>query len=137
MPIFDQVETYSVYVAQNDLGHDRVITLKLQSGGTARIEFSPLLPDDWLQFVGSVTNLVMTADEFDNVYHLLQTEAPVFFTALNLEGFRVGAVHTELDLDAGEPPGEGDEDPQSLEAMIRLARRQAETSAPSTPDAPA
>jgi hypothetical protein len=36
----------------------------------------------------------------------------------------VGAVHTELDLSAGEIPGEGDEDPQSLEALIRLAKRQ-------------
>jgi hypothetical protein len=31
-------------------------------------------------------------------------------------------VHTALDLSAGEPPGEGDQDPQSLEALIRRAR---------------
>ena len=34
----------------------------------------------------------------------------MFFTALNLFGLQVGAVHTELDLSAGETPGEGDED---------------------------
>jgi hypothetical protein len=133
MPIFDKIETYSVYVAQNDLGHNRVLRLKLQSGETARIEFAQVVPDDWLQFVGSATNLTMAADEFDQVYHLVQSEAPVFFTALNLAGLRVGAVHTELDLDAGEPPGEGDEDPQSLEAVIRLARKQADSSAEATP----
>src|SRR5438105_2409784 len=110
MAIFDQIETYSVYVAQSDLGHNRVLRLRLQSGGSARIEFTEPLPDDWLQFVGSDTNLYMVSDEFDQVYHLLQTEAPVFFTALDLGGLRVGAVHTELDLDAGEPPGEGQED---------------------------
>ena len=133
MPIFDKVETYSVYLAQNDLGHNRVINLKLESGETARIEFVRVLPPDWLQFVGSTTNLFMNVDEFDAVYHLLQTEAPVFFTALALgTNLRVGAVHTELDLSIGEPPGEGDEDPQSLEAMIRLARKQADAAATST-----
>ena len=64
----------------------------------------------------------MTRNQFEDVYHLLQSERPVFFTALNLLGFQVGAVHTELDLAAGEPPGEGDADPQSFEALVRLAR---------------
>ena len=32
------------------------------------------------------------------------------FTALSFFGLDVGAVHTELDLSKGEPPGEGDED---------------------------
>ena len=41
-------------------------------------------------------------------------------------GLNVGAVHTELDLSAGEHPGEGDEDPQSLEALIRRAQRSSE-----------
>jgi hypothetical protein len=127
MPIFDQIETYSVYVARNDLGHNRVINLKLQSGETARIEFPEVVPDDWLEFVGSATNLYMAVDEFDNVYRLLRDETPVFFTALNLAGLRVGAVHTQLDLDAGEVPGE-DEDAQSLEAMIRRAMREGEAS---------
>ena len=71
----------------------------------------------------------MTADQFDSVYHVLQTESPVFFTALNLLGLQIGAVHTELDLAAGEPPGEGETDPQSLEAPILLAQRQEGASA--------
>ena len=133
MPLFDKIETYSVYLAQNDLGHNRVVNLKLESGETARIEFVKVLPPDWLQFDGSTTNLFMKVDEFDAAYHLLQTEAPVFFTALALGGdLRVGAVHTELDLSVGERPGEGDEDAQSLEAMIRLARKQADAVATST-----
>jgi hypothetical protein len=37
----------------------------------------------------------------------------------------IGDGHDERDdLSAGETPGEGDEDPQSLEALIRLAKRQ-------------
>ena len=63
----------------------------------------------------------MTEDQFTDVYHLLQSESPVFFTALDFLGLQVGAVHTELDLSAGEPPGEGDQDPQSL-TLIRRAR---------------
>jgi hypothetical protein len=31
-------------------------------------------------------------------------------------------VHTELDLSAGEPTGEGDQDPQTLEELVRRAR---------------
>jgi hypothetical protein len=127
MPIADQIETYSVYVARNDLGHNRVINLKLQSGETARIEFPEVVPADWLQFVGSATNLYMAVDEFDDVYRLLRDESPVFFTALDLFGLRVGAVHTDLDLDAGEIPGQEDEESQTLEAMIRRARMQAGT----------
>jgi hypothetical protein len=66
----------------------------------------------------------MTEDQFADTYHLIQSESPVFFTALNLSGLRVGAVHTELDLSAGETPGEGDHDPQSFEALLRRATQQ-------------
>jgi hypothetical protein len=126
MPIAEKVETYSVYVSQNNyLPSTRVIRLALESGGTVYIGFPPVLPPVWLEFAGDSTTLYMTADEYDDVYHVLQTEAPVFFTAISLFGLQVGAVHTELDLSAGEPPGEGDHDPQSLEALIRLAQAQA------------
>jgi hypothetical protein len=124
MAIADKVETYSVSVMENDyLAYARVIRLSLESGGTAFIAFPPERPPNWLQFAGDSTVLYMTEDKFDEVYHLVQSEAPVFFTALSFFGFNVGAVHTELDLSAGEHPGEGDEDPQSLEALIRLAQR--------------
>jgi len=123
MPIEDKVETYSVRLAQdNFLNVFRSIRLSLESGGTAFITFPKVRPVNFLEFVGSATNLSMTEDQFTDVYHLLQSESPVFFTALNFLGLQVGAVHTELDLSAGETPGEGDQDPQSLEALIRRAR---------------
>lgn len=125
MPIADKVITYSVSVNQNNFqSHFRKIRLSFESGGTAYIAFPKERPTDWLQVVGSATNPYVTEDEFADVYHLIQSESPVFFTALDLFGFAVGAVHTELDLSAGEIPGEGDEDAQSLEALIRLAKRQ-------------
>ena len=124
MPLFDPIETYSVFVAENDLGNERVIDVKLQSGHTAHITFVPVLPADWLQFVNGDTDLWMTSDKFDQVYHLIQTETPVFFTALAFLGLRVGAVHNQLDLSVGEEPGEvgGTEDPQTLAELINAAR---------------
>jgi hypothetical protein len=123
MAIEDKVESYSVHLAQNNFQpFDRSIRLRLESGGTAFIAFPEQRPADFLQFVGSSTNLFMTREQFDDVYRVLRSESPVFFTAIDLLGFKVGAVHTELDLGAGEPPGEGDADPQSLEALVRLAR---------------
>jgi hypothetical protein len=126
MAIEDKIESYSVHVAQNNFqSFNRSIRLRLESGGTAFIAFPEVRPADFLQFNGPSTNLFMTREQFDDVYRLLQTENPVFFTALDLLGFKVGAVHTKLDLSLGEPPGEGEADPQSLEDVVRLAREDA------------
>ena len=124
MPIFDKITTYSVSVFRSSLqSATRQVRLRLESGGNASISFVPTLPADFLQFSGANTSLFMTTDQFDDVQRLLLSESPAFFTALNLFGIRIGSVHTELDLVAGETPGEGDQDPQSLEALVRQARR--------------
>lgn len=123
MPIMEKVETYSAYVAQtNYLGWDRVIHLRLASGDTAYLGFPHVRPQGWLQFGPGYTNVLMTVDQYDDVYHLLQSERPVFFTAFTFQGLQVGAVHTELDLTVGEHPGDGEADSQSLPALIRRAR---------------
>ena len=125
MPIFDKITKYSVSVFRSNLqSSTRQVRLTLESGSTASISFTETLPNNFLQFSGSATSLFMTTDQFTDVYHVLQTESPVFFTALDLFGIRMGSVHTELDLSSGETPGEGDQDPQSLEALIRRARRE-------------
>jgi hypothetical protein len=126
MPIMEKVETYSVYLGQNNfLSYDRSIRLKLETGDTAFIGFPKMQPPDWIEFGPGFTNVYMPVSEYADIYHLLQSEAPVFFTAIDLAGFAVAAVHTELDLSAGEPPGEGEADVQSLEALIRRAQQQA------------
>jgi len=126
MPLADKVLKYSVYVAHNDfVDFQREIGLRLESGATATLVFPQVPPSDWLQFSGANTTLYMAQDEFADVYHLLQTENPVFFTALNLWGIRVGAVHTELDLSAGEVPGQDQERvPRTIREMIRRAGRE-------------
>lgn len=127
MPINDRIVKYSASVfrrnfAVEDQNATRQIRLVLESGGTASISFGEPLPDDFVQFFGPATSLFMTTDQFADVYRMLQSEAPVFFTALNL-GPKAGSVHTEpLGIDAGEPPGEGDQDADSLEALVRRAR---------------
>lgn len=126
MAIEDKIETYSVHISQNNfVNYFRSIRLSLESGGTAFIAFPKVRPANWLQLNGASTNLFMTEDQFDDVYRVLQTESPVFFTALNLFGLQIGAVHTELDLSVGEPPGEGETDVQSLEALVRRAKSEA------------
>ena len=124
MAIAERITSYSARVIQtNYLSYTRLITMKLESGTTVFIGFPEVRPTDWLQFTPSAITIYMTAAEYDDVYHILQTEKPVFCTALDLFGLQVGAVHTELDLSIGEPTGEGYQD-QSLEALIVRAQNQ-------------
>jgi hypothetical protein len=126
MPLFDKITTYSARVGRSDVTDaGRSLGLTLESGGTAFIGFPSVPPADWLQFSGSFTLVFLQAEEYEHVYHLLQTEDPVFFTALNLFGLRAASVHTELDLTRGEPTGEGYDD-ASLEALIVRAQNEAD-----------
>jgi hypothetical protein len=120
MPIAEKINKYSVSVFQTNLQTaTRQIRLNLELGGTASISFQETLPSTFVEFSGSATRLFMTTEQFTDVYHVLQTENPAFFTALNLFGLQIGSVHTELNLSLGETPGEGPQDLQSLEALIR------------------
>jgi hypothetical protein len=74
-PLSDKINSYSVYVAQSSVvNYSRSMRLSLESGGTAFIAFPKVRPTDWLQFNESGTILYMTADEFADVYRLVQTE---------------------------------------------------------------
>jgi hypothetical protein len=127
MAIAERVISYNARVIQtNFLPYTRVVGLKLESGTTVFIGFVAVRPIDWLQFGTGTITISMTLDQYDDVYHLLQTEDPAFCTAIDLFGLQVGAVHTELDLTIGEPTGEGYQD-GSLEALIVRARHAAET----------
>src|SRR5580765_2198270 len=126
MAIAERITSYNVRVTQtNFLPYTRVVQLELESGTTVFIGFVAVRPIDWLLFGTGTITIYMTTDQYDDVYHLLQTEDPVFCTAIDLFGLQVGAVHTELDLSMGEPTGEGYQD-GSLEALIVRARHAAE-----------
>jgi hypothetical protein len=127
MAIAEPIIGHSVWVGQTDyLGYARSVTLKLQSGTTVYIGFPETRPADWLQFGTGTITLYLTADEYNDVYHILQTEDPAFCTALDLFGLQVGAVHTELDLTLGETTSAGYND-QSLEALVVRARQADQT----------
>jgi len=122
MPIMEKVEKYSVYVGRTTFeANARTLELQLESSGPATVYFTDAPPADWLQFVDGSTLLYLPAADFAHVYHLLQSESPAFFTGIDLFGIMAGAVHTELDLSAGQTPGEDDAHPQSLQALIRRA----------------
>jgi hypothetical protein len=124
MAIMEPITSYNVRVDQSNLTEaTREAQLKLESGSTVSIFFAPVRPSTWLSFPApSVIEIWMTEDQFGDVHRILQTEKPVFCTALDLFGLQVGAVHTELDLSVGEPTGEGYRD-RSLEALIVRAQR--------------
>ena len=125
MPIAE-ITSYTSWVAQTSyLGYTRVITLKLESGTIVYIGFPQHRPADWLQFPAPGTvSLYLTAGQYDDVYHIRQTEDPAFCTAIDgsVLGLQVGAVHTQLDLSIGGPTGEGYHD-HSLEALVIRARK--------------
>lgn len=124
MAIAERITSYSAWVGQTSyLPWTRTLRLGLETGTTAYIGFPNTRPTTWLTFGPGWVDAAMTADQYDDVHHLLQTEDPVFLTALDALGFQVAAVHTELDLSLGEPTGEGYRD-DSLEALVVRARRE-------------
>jgi hypothetical protein len=117
------VTSDNVRVTQSNLtAATREIQLKLEFGSTVSIFFAPVRPSVWLSFPApKVIEIWMTQDQFVDVHRVLQTEDPVYCTALDLFGLQVGSVHTQLDLSLGEPTGEGYRD-GSLEALVVRAR---------------
>jgi len=130
MTVDDKITRYSVAVFHGNVTGDisRQIRLDLESGQTATISFIGTLPADWLQFFHDATSLYLTADQFTDVYHLLQTSSPAYFTALEFEGAMVGSVHTDFGpgVRGGVATGVGapgvSRDPNSLYALIQRAR---------------
>jgi hypothetical protein len=72
MALAEPITSHTVWVAQTSyLGYTRTITLKLESGTTVYIGFPEDRPDDWLQFSPGAVTIYMTADQYDDVYHIL------------------------------------------------------------------
>ena len=103
MPINEPVASYAVSIVKNDVVnfHYR-IDLTLTSGGKVDILFPVVPPDDFLSFNGAQVTVFMAETEYTRVYHMLQTEDPVFFTALSLVGLPTVRLGT-----GPEPLGEG------------------------------
>jgi hypothetical protein len=116
----ERITTYTARVIQtNYLDFTRLLIVELEFGGRVDFRFTDVVPADWLRIDQNAVYLA--SDRYKDVYHLLQTESPVFCTAGNFFGLEIGSVHTELDLTKGEPTGEGYDD-RSLEAIVVRAR---------------
>lgn len=77
-----EVVDYAVDVFQaSTLTYDRQLTLSLQNGHTAVVRFPATPPTDYVSVGGTFHQVQVAAHRFDELYHLLQTEKPVFFSA--------------------------------------------------------
>lgn len=77
-----EVADYRVDIFESSTSsHDRSIRLSLTNGHTVKIEFPGSAPTDNVSIGVNFHQVQMDAHKFDEVYHLLQTEKPVYFTA--------------------------------------------------------
>jgi hypothetical protein len=121
MALAERITSYTARVIQtNYLDFTRLLILRLESGSRVDFRFADSVPPDWVR-VSPILAVYLTSDRYRDVYHLLQTEDPVFCTGGIFFGLEIGSVHTELDLSRGEPTGEGYDD-ASLEALVVRAR---------------
>ena len=79
MAIAEAIISYNSRVFQSNFqDYSRLILLDLESGTRVFIAFPETRPDAWLTFTPGAITIFMTADQYEQVYHLLQTEKPVF-----------------------------------------------------------
>lgn len=77
-----EVTSYEVDVfAASTLNYDRSIRLELAGGDSVSVRFPGSPPSDYVTIGSSFHQVQLAAHKFDEVYHLLQTEKPVYFTA--------------------------------------------------------
>lgn len=127
MAISERVTNYSVAQLKNDIvDYQQLVQLTTETGGHVTIAFPGNPPAEWLTFNGGATTVYLQSGEFDRVHHLLQTEAPLFFTALNLFGLRAFSLSTGTEL-----PGEGPADDDTLaQFAARVRQHVADSEAP-------
>ncbi len=76
-----EIDDYKVDIFESSLPYNRSIRLTLDDGDTVAISFPGAAPADYVNIGANFHQVQMDAHKFDEVYHLLQTEKPVFFTA--------------------------------------------------------
>ena len=77
-----EVREYKVDVFESStLNYDRSIRLELVDGDTVAVRFPSSAAADFVNIGGAFHQVQMDRHKFDEVYHLLQTEKPVFFSA--------------------------------------------------------
>jgi hypothetical protein len=130
MAINERVTNYSVAQLKNDVvDYQQLVNLTTETGGRVSIAFPDNPPAEWLTFSGGAATVYLQSGQFDRVHHLLQTEAPLFFTALNVFGLRAFSLSTGTEL-----PGEGPADDDAVAQLATRTRRHVADSEASGPD---
>jgi len=98
-----EVDSYEVDIFESSTSsHDRSIHLSLANGHRVSVSFPTSAPTDYVDIGSTFHQVQMDRHKFDEVYHLLQTEKPVYFTAYETGGIRFVGFST-----SDESPGEG------------------------------
>jgi hypothetical protein len=120
----ERVTSYAVTHLKNDIvDFHAVVRLTTETGHQAFIGFSSRPPADWLVFVDGGSNVFLPSAEFDRIRRTLQSEDPVFYTALNVIGLRA------FNLGSGaEAPGEGPADDGALARFAAQVREHLQAS---------
>lgn len=110
-----EVESYSVSVFRGStLNHTRAITLRLRPTDTGSSQqhvtfhFLSSPSTNWVDITNGSSRIQMSLDRYDDMYHLLQTEKPVFFTAHEFNNYQFAGLTTDP-----EATGEGFRDAQA------------------------
>ncbi len=102
-----EVTSYKVSIFQSTtLNYDRSIRLELADPDhTVSIQFPSSAPVDNVNIGGGFSTVKVNSHRFDEMYHLLQTESPVYFTAYEFNELRFVGLTTDP-----EGTGEGFQD---------------------------
>ena len=65
----------------NTLGFDRSIRIELSDGDTVSVQFPSSAPADFVSIGANLHTVKMDRHKYDEIYHMLQTEKPMYFTA--------------------------------------------------------
>jgi hypothetical protein len=123
MALIERVTDYSVAQLKNDVvDYQQVVKFTTESGLKVFVAFPDNPPAEWITTDGTNTTVYLQRAQFDRVHHLLQSEAPVYFTAF-------GLFHRNFVLTTGtEVPGEGPADPDALvQLMTRIQQHDTDT----------
>ncbi|MCP4305727.1 MAG: hypothetical protein GY788_12795 [bacterium] len=77
-----EVVNYKADVFESStLGYDRSIRIDLADGDTVSVQFLSSAPADFVSIGASFHTVKMDRHKYAEIYHMLQTEKPMYFTA--------------------------------------------------------
>lgn len=104
-----EVDNYKVFVFRGSTGDQRWLQLRLKpTGHRVDLQFYSSPPSDWVSIGSTVSKIHLPLNRYDDMYHVLQTESPVYFQAFEFGTTRFAGITTDP-----EATGEGFGDAQA------------------------